>query len=696
MNKIIFLLGIHNHQPVGNFESVLDYAYEKSYKPFIDLLFQYPEIKFSLHCSGILWDYFMSKHKEYIEIVKEMVSRGQLELISGGYYEPILSSIPQNDRIGQIKMMNDFLNRQFGVEPKGLWLTERVWEQSVVKDIVDSGLQYTLVDDYHFFSAGLPKQELTGYYVTDEEGRVLYVFPISQTLRYYIPFKPVNEVIQLFKKIFDEHKQQIVSLTMGDDGEKFGLWPKTHEHVYKNGWLKNFLEKIKENSNWLSTVTFSEFLQLQPPKGRIYLPTSSYFEMGEWTLPQPTQELFEEIIKNLDSIPKKEIISQFLRGGYWKNFFAKYDESNNMHKKMLYVSQKVHKAKIGSSANNKLTGLPDEIINLYKSQCNCAYWHGIFGGLYLPHLRNAIYEHLIKAEKSLYKKDKIELIDFDKDGRIEVVLENKNFVVHLKPSYGGCATEIDLKNYDHNLCSVLTRRREAYHKRLIEFEKNNMANHIDPSKIKTIHDLVLTKEPNLSQYLFYDWYTRYSFLDHFLHKDTKYENFYKSQYGEQGNFTIEPYNLDKVDKKNFCVTFSRRGIVWVDSSAIEINIQKSFYISDKIRCEYNIENLSNFKVDLWFLTELNFMLPRPSQDLIGELVTDRWFSSWYDSFNNKKFDVIISVPQKTIFWIFPIETISLSEGGFERTYQGVCIAVSFKFSITHKEKFFTKVELEIK
>ncbi|MCS7227636.1 MAG: 4-alpha-glucanotransferase, partial [Endomicrobia bacterium] len=123
MSQVYFLLCIHNHQPVGNFEHVIEEAYQKAYKPFIDIVRKYPEFKFALHCSGILWDYFIDKHQEYIEIVKELVKRGQVELISGGYYEPILSSIPQKDRIGQIKMANEFIYETFGVEPKGLWLT---------------------------------------------------------------------------------------------------------------------------------------------------------------------------------------------------------------------------------------------------------------------------------------------------------------------------------------------------------------------------------------------------------------------------------------------------------------------------------------------------------------------------------------------------------------------------------------------
>ncbi len=703
MSQVKFLFGIHNHQPVGNFEHVIENTYNYSYKPFIDLLYEYPQIKFSMHCSGILWDYFFDRHPEFIKIVKEMVERGQIELISGGYYEPILSSISQKDRINQIKMMNKFLFKTFGVNPEGLWLTERIWEQNIVKDIVSAGIKYTLVDDYHFYSAGLEKRELTGYYVTEEEGCVLYIFPISQMLRYYIPFRLVEEVIEFFKKFSFGDKNEVVGLTMCDDGEKFGGWPKTYDHVYKDGWLKKFLNKICENQNWLSTMTYSEFIKVQLPKGRIYLPTASYFEMGEWTLPQKTQEIFEDILKEFEHNPNKEKYLQFMRGGYWKNFLTKYSESNNMHKKMLFVSDKVNKIKKIKNYNANVKGGEEKTkpifnqlnmeqitTNLYKAQCNCAYWHGIFGGLYLPHLREAIYEHLIKAEKELYKKDTVSIIDYDKDGLDEIVIENISYEAIIKPSYGGSVIELDLKDYNKNLLNVLTRRKEAYHRKLIEYDKKQ--NVFNSNETKTIHDLVLSKEKNLSQYLFYDWYNRYSFLDHFLHPDTKYNDFVRCQYGEVGDFVLEPYEIIAKDEKNFVTKLSRKGNVWLNNERISIEVVKEYKFAPNISCKYMIKNNSDKKVELWFMSENNLMISYPEKNNLGEIYTEKWISK--DNENGYRVEILVS--KKTNFWIFPIETISISESGFERTYQGVCVAPNYKITLGPNEKNFFEIQINIK
>ena len=83
-SKLVFLFGIHNHQPVGNFEYILEKAYKKSYLPFIEIMAKHPNIKWTLHCSGILWDYFLETKPKYIEIVKSMIEKNQIELLSGG------------------------------------------------------------------------------------------------------------------------------------------------------------------------------------------------------------------------------------------------------------------------------------------------------------------------------------------------------------------------------------------------------------------------------------------------------------------------------------------------------------------------------------------------------------------------------------------------------------------------------------
>ncbi len=89
------ILALHNPQPVGNFDSVLEEAYKLSYKPFFDVLEKHPGVRVSVHFSGILYDWLEERHPDYLDRLAALVSAGRLEILSGGYYEPILALLPE-------------------------------------------------------------------------------------------------------------------------------------------------------------------------------------------------------------------------------------------------------------------------------------------------------------------------------------------------------------------------------------------------------------------------------------------------------------------------------------------------------------------------------------------------------------------------------------------------------------------------
>ncbi len=684
MFQTTFLLGIHNHQPIGNFPEIFEMGYRKAYYPFLEVMKEYPDIKWSLHLSGILWDFIIEKHPEYVEDVKKMVERGQLELLSGGYYEPILAVIPDRDKLSQIKKLNDFIKDTFGQTPRGVWLTERIWEPSLPKVLNDAGIEYTLVDDYHFLSSGYDPDGLTGYYVTEESGCKIDIFPISQKLRYYIPFEEVEKSIDLFKS----NGKFNSSLTMGDDGEKFGMWPKTYEHVYgksgssKSGWLNKFLNAIKNSGAWLKTATFSEFLKTKPATGRIYLPTTSYFEMSEWSLPSGAQSEMERVVENLSRINDGAIIRKYVRGGFWRNFLTKYDESNNMHKKMLYVSEKIaikgekekkRKRKKTNKTQSPNLSISQSLEHLYAAQCNCAYWHGVFGGLYLPHLRRAVYEELIRAEKHIApKKADISLYDINKDGRDEIIYESPSQNLYVSPHSGGVVYEWDIMDPPVNVLNVLTRRYEAYHKKLKEYAAKKESG-------LSIHDITRHKEKNLENYLNYDWYNRASLIDHFIHPDTKFEDFTKCKYGEQGDFAIESYQHEI---NNDTIKLSRNGKVWINDNVSDVLLEKIIKpgADCSVTVNYRIKNLSGENASFTFGSEQNFAFFAGFGKTEEDGITEREF---IDSASGIKLILAASSPFN--LWAFPIETISLSEDGFERTLQGGCILISWKFELSPQE-----------
>jgi alpha-amylase len=257
---------LHNHQPIGNFDGVFEQAYEDSYRAFLDVFEQYETIPIALHTSGSLMEWIAARHPEYLDRVAALVAAGRIEVVGGPFYEPILTMIPPRDRVGQIKRYAQWLSDRFATTASGIWMPERVWEQSLTRDLVEAGVRYTLLDDFHFKNAGLTEDQLHGYYITEDDGQMLSVFPGSERLRYTIPFREPHETIDYLRPIAERTPGAVV--VFGDDGEKFGSWPGTKEHVYQNGWLRRFFDALLENRSWLSVVTPTEALEQVPPIGK--------------------------------------------------------------------------------------------------------------------------------------------------------------------------------------------------------------------------------------------------------------------------------------------------------------------------------------------------------------------------------------------------------------------------------------------
>ncbi len=693
--SVRLVLAFHNHQPVGNFDGVFEQAYRDSYRPFLDVLQDYPEIPFGLHTSGSLLEWLEVRHPEYIDRVRKMVASAQIEIIGGAFYEPILANIPRRDRIGQIQRFSEHLNQLFQTSVRGMWLPERVWEQSFAGDIAAAGLQYTMVDDYHFRCAGIPQIELMGYYSTEDEGRLLFMFPDSERLRYLIPFAKPEECIAYLQEIASTYDNPVI--VFGDDGEKFGSWPETHQHVYTDGWLRKFLDLLRDNESWIKITTPSGVLDHVAPIGRTYLPDASYREMTEWVLPPASQKEFVSLTRLYPDNEEWQRLVRFTRGGYWRNFRTRYPESNEMYARMIDVSNRLAVLQAKSDLSEDAQELlEDAVTHLYRSQCNCTYWHGAFGGLYLPHLRNAVYKELIAAEMLMDQVTRgvggwvdVAVGDFNLDARQEVKLSNHRMVALLSPAMGGHLYELDLKANEVNILATLNRRPEPYHQRIIDHANNVVS--VGDADLAAVSKEIKFRQPNLEKKISYDKWPRKSLVDLFLQPGATHEDFRRGN-SMIGDFATGVYeaSIRKSDQL-IAVEMRRRGRV----SDLNGEVRKIVFLSSDRPNEMLIQyHLAGFpqNVPLHFGVELNFAaMPggaddRYFYDAVGQRLGT--LDTMLDQRNSERIslvdewlglDVSVEMSRAGGIWTMPIETISQSEGGFEAVHQSVCIVPHWEF-----------------
>ncbi|MBI3915201.1 MAG: DUF1926 domain-containing protein [Chloroflexi bacterium] len=763
MKQIHLALAIHNHQPVGNFDFVFAEAYTKAYLPMLALLERHPAIKLALHYTGPLRDWIAAQQPDFLKRVRALAARGQIELMTGGYYEPILAAIPDADKRGQILKLTRAVKKDFGYDARGLWLAERVWEPHLAKPIADAGVEYTLVDDTHFKYVGLSDDDLFGYYVTEEQGTPLKIFGTSKHLRYAIPWTPVEEVIGWLRAQATEDGARVA--VMGDDGEKFGLWPQTYEHCWgsptsnfqsptsnlqfpiSNAWMENFFQALEQNAEWLHTITLAEYQKKFPALGRIYLPTTSYDEMTEWALPAQLAGDLARLKHQLQD-EKREDILRFIKGAFWRNFLIKYPEVNAMHKKMLYVSEKVNslegirgleKAQKGKKAREGGEGAPaasslpstpsDALSHLWASQCNCPYWHGVFGGIYLPHIRHADYAHLIEAEMLA---DQIargtrawvnwELRDYDKDSRAELLVSGSAMNLYFDLARGGAITEWDWRAKKINLVNTLARRAEGYHRDLDDAATRGAVQLPgEANRLDSIHSTVVrAKEAGLEKLLTYDWHRRVGLIDHFLAPETTLEQFARAEYRELGDFVDQEYKAKvksekqkaKSGKPALVVALSRDGHVWQGDVFAPLRVEKQIVLragETHLPITYILTNSHTQTLALRFGAEFCFALLAGHSDdayyRAGGLAREQAYLDSRGEIAAKQIamvnewlgvEIILKMKRATRLWRAPIETISLSEAGFERVYQGSCVLPMWDVRLAPGAARQIEMEIELK
>jgi alpha-amylase/alpha-mannosidase (GH57 family) len=693
---------LHNHQPVGNFPWVFQQVYAEAYLPMLAALERHPAVRLSLHYTGSLLDWLVEAHPEFIERVAALVERKQVEIVGGGYYEPILPSIPDADRLAQIRRLTEHLQHHFGAQPTGMWIAERVWEPSLPGTIRQAGIEWTILDDIHFKNVGLDDEDLYGYYATEDQSSPLKIFATSKALRYTIPWRPVHETIETLRSLATLKGERFI--VMGDDGEKFGSWPETGQYCWgedgRSGWVEEFFTALEQNSAWLHTIPLGDYASQHPALGRIYIPTSSYIEMTEWALPPQKAYLFGKLQHQLEAEQQEKIL-QFMRGGFWRNFLVRYSEVNNQHKKMLRIHERVYQA-----GAEEASGL----VHLLKAQSNDTYWHGLFGGIYMAHVRSAIYHHLIKAENLADRQlhpnghwQHYEFTDFDRDTQQELIIESDQQNIYIDPQRGGSIFEWDIRRSAHNLTSVMTRRLESYHQILREYEQERRrAARTSQSDLKgkdgpgSPHTTVRTKEEGLDQYLVIDRYRRNSLLEHFLPFGLPLENFAQMRYDELGDFIDQPYAADvKLEEHGITVTMTRNGQIQRPGalSPIPLLLEKRLFMpkgKEKLFIRYTIQNLGQSQLQTSFASEWNFNLlggggnEQAYYQVEGHQLANQHFDSSGSVPQVREFhigntwlqqDLGFKLSQETTLWHFSIETVTGSEAGFERTHQGSCIAL---------------------
>lgn len=674
-NRLRLVLVLHQHQPVGNLDSENENVFRETYQPLIDTLADYPTLPVNLHVSGSLIDWLAARHPEYLHRLRDLAMAGRVEMMGGAYHDPILPMLPEVDRRGQIDSFSRRLGGLFGQRPRGFWLPERIWDPALAADLAACDIEHTVLDDYHFHATGLTNEQLRGYYLTEAAGQLIAAFAGDEHLRYLVPFAEPEEAIAYLRGIAQTTPGSV--MVYADDAEKFGSWPGMHQRIYGERWLRRFFDALVANSSWLQVTTLGECIDHVPPLGKIYIPEGGYREMAIWSTvaEDPRFAVRQSISPTLadagEAVDAQSVLFAEnarnhgrLAAGTWRNFRVKYPEINEMYCRMLAVSRRC------AAAEDDPQQVELARQALYRAQCGCAYWHGMFGGVYLPHLRQSVYQNLIEAESLLNLAAgrtgpwlSVTIDDLNLDVHKELLLANDHLSVRLAPEFGGQIYELDVFDKPINLLATLSRKQEPYH----------------PAVNATGSG---AGEPPR---LIYDAYPRKSLLDHFFDPMTSLDDVARGAAAERGDFLGGRYRARVRRIENGLVTqLSRTGMawghtitltkqltLWAERSTIDIHYSLTGLPPGRplrFAVEFNFAGLPPACADRYFVDGRGQTLADLGHRLeMGPASTLRLVDRWLG------IDVGLSASDVAGFWAFPICSTSRSQRGLESIQQSVAV-----------------------
>jgi predicted DNA-binding protein YlxM (UPF0122 family) len=340
-------------------------------------------------------------------LTEDMVRRKQLELLTGGFYEPVMPLISYKDRLGHIEMLTTYLRKHFGKRTQGCLLPRLAWDSSMPSVLTLCNIAYIFLDETYFFDAGIKESGLYEPYISEDKGKFVTIFPI-----------PTG---------FNAILEQNVPGTLDSfllDAEKNGT--ERIVSVFPPCFNNRNPEPLTETSAYSFLSGLSEY-------------ENKYENKIDFSLPS-------KLIKNLVSRRKIYFSQKAV-----KKCLIEYPEKNYLYAKMTFV-----RALVDQLRGDKISKR-SAYEELWKAQNHDLFCSEPQSGINQAAIRNAAYHALLDAEKITreYKTflSSLMVFDFNFDGVNEYLFQSEDINCFINRT-GASIFELDYLPRSWNYCSA--------------------------------------------------------------------------------------------------------------------------------------------------------------------------------------------------------------------------------------------------
>lgn len=422
MGKISICLGIYT-ESFADSENSSAYLYKTAYKAIASFLYANPDFPFSFFFTGTVLEWLQKTHKEYLVIIEELISRKQVEILGGAYYNAILPLLPHIDRVGQIEYLNTFQRKVFKKRPKGAWLFTSAWENSMISSLTSGSMEYALLD-YTLFASENEKKAYQPA-ITDDLGKSILILPSHSDL-INIETSAESFFAQIAEKVPENTENANVCCFFSI--EKL-------QKLLENRFFAQIDEYLKNNPD----CNFELSLPYKSVKSSVRLNKICIASGISRSAALWAQQPFVQAAKLNARITTQD-------------FLLLYPEILNLYSRMLYTSamtNQCHGDKMRKKAAKQM---------IWQAQCGEVYNYLGKNGISNQFLRQKTYQTLIQTEKLAREagnfSESIGSLDLNCDGIKEYVAQFDQYSAFLS-KLGGSIYEFDAFECNHNFANLL-------------------------------------------------------------------------------------------------------------------------------------------------------------------------------------------------------------------------------------------------
>ncbi len=415
---------------LGNSNS-FESDYQNIYKPAGKFLYAHQSFRMAFAFNGVLLNFLHKKHPEFIDILQELVSRKQAEILGGGYYDPAFPLLFPMDRTGQIEKLSSEIRQTTKKRPRGIAVCASIWDSSLVSCFSTCGMEYVLLDE----SVLPPEKAPFAPFIMSDKAKSVSIIPVCRSI------KPDFEEPALFTAALERAIGAADEKGSGghDRGAVFFLRHEDITNHLDTGVFERLEDAVAAREGFALSTPY-RFLKACAKRVPVYVAAGMCSDVGQWAV-KPYQAV------KVDAHRPPTVY----------DFLQLYPQSKALYDRMLYMSLLVnqyHGDKMRKTAARE---------KLWEAQNGDGFICTAKGAFVGAAYRQKAYRTLNEVDKILREYgsagESMVSFDYNGDGMTEYVCRMQNYFACINLA-GGSVSELDVMRGAGNFADNLVRVKE--------------------------------------------------------------------------------------------------------------------------------------------------------------------------------------------------------------------------------------------